>query len=237
MLRRTLSSQTLCPAVEQLLDLVLHDSSPNGWRAQTSRGPRPATLSGVKPYALATSARGRRRAEVVDAEGEAAVADVLATIQASRRLRSTCAPSPQAAARRRDRLAAARRRAPSTASRRRGCARPSRPEACLASTASETSEPVAIENEIGRAAGGLGEHVGPLRDGRVACAEERKFLAREHEHPRGVRARDRELPRLERFERVGRTNDVAVRRRAQRRELFDRLVRRAVFARGRPNRA
>ena len=106
------------------------------------------------------------------------------------------------------------------------------PRACkifFASTAKRDFRAGRDENEVGRSAVGFREHVGALRNLGVAGAEERQFLTREHQHPRRLLARNRELPGFQYLERIGRTHDVAVRRRAQRRELFDRLMRRAVF--------
>ena len=104
-----------------------------------------------------------------------------------------------------------------------------------AATQRETSLPVADEEHLGAAAGGIGQDVGALgepRGGRVLRAIERgQRLPRQDRAPpgswrsRGSRAR----PRPPRWRRTGR---IVIRpgNRAQRQELLDGLVRRAVLA-------
>jgi hypothetical protein len=64
---------------------------------------------------------------------------------------------------------------------------------------------------------------------RATRAEERYFLPRENDRPRPALWLDHELPSFPNFDRIGRTNRVEIWDRAQHGELFDRLVRRAVF--------
>ena len=64
----------------------------------------------------------------------------------------------------------------------------------------------------------------------VAALLERQVLAREDQGRRAVLALDRGAPGHGRFDRVARTPDVQVRDQAQRRDVLDRLVGRAVFA-------
>ena len=80
------------------------------------------------------------------------------------------------------------------------------------------------------AAVGLTQDICAARDVGVARAQERQLLAREDDDGRPGLRLHRELPGLERFERVGRPDVDDVGRRADHRELLDRLVRRAVFA-------
>ena len=63
-----------------------------------------------------------------------------------------------------------------------------------------------------------------------AVAQLRQVLPRQREHARTVLALERELPAFERLDRVARAEHAQVRDRAQRREMLDRLVGRAVFA-------
>ena len=63
-----------------------------------------------------------------------------------------------------------------------------------------------------------------------SLAQLRQVLARQREHARAVLALQRELPALQRLHRVAGAEHEQVRDRAQRRQMLDRLVRRAVFA-------
>ncbi len=79
----------------------------------------------------------------------------------------------------------------------------------------------------------VAQHVAAARDVgdlRVAALLERQVLAREDQGRRAVLALDRGAPGHGRFDRVARTPDVQVRDQAQRRDVLDRLVGRAVFA-------
>ena len=77
--------------------------------------------------------------------------------------------------------------------------------------------------------GAAGE-AGRVRDVALAAPERRHALAREREHARAVEVLEHDAPGLGRLGRVGGADDGEVRDRAQREQVLDRLVRRAVLA-------
>ena len=155
--------------------------------------------------------------------------------RARRRPRPRAAPSRRAAAPRRG---SRRLRLEELPARHRDDASVRRPAAsscCAAASATCTSEPVAMQDQIRRAVRllGLPEHVGAARDAvarRARCVERRQLLPRERERDRAVLALERDLPGADRLVRVGGPDEPEVRDRAQRRVVLDRLVRRPVLA-------
>ena len=62
------------------------------------------------------------------------------------------------------------------------------------------------------------------------AAQGRRGLTRQRQHAGAIVAIQRRLPAFGGFHRIGGTENVEVRDRAQRREMLDRLVRRPIFA-------
>ncbi len=102
-----------------------------------------------------------------------------------------------------------------------------------AATASATSEPVAMTIAASVAVSSH-QHVSAALDRRSNAASARglrfRLLTSQHERGGTVSARNRRAPRDCRFDRVARTPHRQIRRGAQIRQLFDRLVRWTVFA-------
>ena len=118
------------------------------------------------------------------------------------------------------------------------------PDVTLVGTGSELSAAIARasarrrqlragahERHVGLAVLDVAQHVGALRDALVAgVGEDRQVLAREDEHGGAVEVLEDRAPREGGLVRVARADDREARDRAQRREVLDGLVGRAVLA-------